>query len=98
MGDEHGKKDLVSRYFCEEPSAAAGCPCVRLAARADEGNADGSGATSGRRLSRRHGSVPERRESERILKKAGGLNPGWHGGVLLHEPRIGRGSIREEMT
>src|SRR5712692_7483249 len=34
-----------------------------------------------------------RRESEPFLKKPGGLNPNGRGGVLLPEPRIGRGSI-----
>src|SRR5437773_27869 len=32
MGDEHGRKILVPRYFCEEPSAAAGPPGTRPAA------------------------------------------------------------------
>jgi hypothetical protein len=31
-----------------------------------------------------------RRESKEFLKKPSGLNPSWHGGVLLPEPRIGR--------
>src|SRR5712692_8003512 len=36
---------------------------------------------------------PGRRESEPFLKKPGGLNPSGRSGVLLPEPRIGRGSI-----
>src|SRR4029077_11963206 len=33
MGDEHGVRVLVPRYLCEEPSGAAGSPCLRPAPR-----------------------------------------------------------------
>jgi hypothetical protein len=32
MGDEHGRKVLMPRYLCEEPSAAAGFDSLRPAA------------------------------------------------------------------
>src|SRR6266511_477333 len=44
MGDEHGRARPAPRWNCEEPSAPAGSPNSGLPARADVGNADGSGA------------------------------------------------------
>src|SRR5258708_31377405 len=32
MGDEHGTRVHMPRYLCEEPSGAAGSPCLRPAA------------------------------------------------------------------
>src|SRR6478672_8656780 len=46
MGDEHGGATPAPQYDCEEPSAPAGSDFCGRPARADEGNADGSGASS----------------------------------------------------
>jgi hypothetical protein len=45
MGDEHGERILVPRYFCEESSAAVGADFGGRPPRADERNADGFAAT-----------------------------------------------------
>ena len=45
MGEEHGRADLFARCHCDESSAAAGRNLCGRPPRADEGNADGSGAT-----------------------------------------------------
>ncbi len=44
MGDEHGEVSRTPRCLCEEPSAAAGSNSCGGPPRADEGDADGSGA------------------------------------------------------
>jgi hypothetical protein len=45
MGEEHGRADLLAGCHCDESSAAAGKNLRGQPPRADEGNADGSGAT-----------------------------------------------------
>jgi hypothetical protein len=45
MGEEHGRVDLFAGCHCDESSAAAGRNHCGRPPHADEGNADGSGAT-----------------------------------------------------
>jgi len=45
MGEEHRRADLLAGFHCDESSAAAGRNLCGWPPRADEGNADGFGAT-----------------------------------------------------
>jgi glyoxylase-like metal-dependent hydrolase (beta-lactamase superfamily II) len=83
MGDEHGVAHLVPRCPCEEPSAAAGGHLRGRPPRADEGNADGSGATFSRRVPRVEAPIKAERIRDKLYLLRGGGRTVSIGGVSL---------------